>query len=82
MRLVYISNFERIDSMLFILEKIIFLKLIKFDKISQDADILMQFKHDSMLYVYIAIEEQHVISLYYMFWLKQFNTFYFYRFLF
>ena len=56
MGLVYISNFEHIDSMLFILEKIIFLKLIKFDKISQDADILMQFKHDSMLYVYIAIE--------------------------
>ena len=55
MRLVYISNFEHIDSILFILEKIIFLNHIKFDKISQDADILMQFKHDSMLYVYVAI---------------------------
>ena len=62
MSLVYISNIERNDPMLFILEKNIFLKHIKLDEISQDADILMRFKQDSMSYVCIEIEEQHVIS--------------------
>ena len=62
MPLVNISNIERNDTKLFILEKNIFLKHIKLDEISQDADILMRFKQDSMMYVCIKIEEQHVIS--------------------
>ena len=57
MPLVNISNIERNDTMLFILEKNIFLKHIKLDEISQDADILMRFKQDSMMYVCIKIEE-------------------------
>ena len=61
MPLVNISNIERNDPMLFILEKNIFLKHIKLDEISQDADILMRFKQDSMMYVRIKIKGQRVI---------------------
>ena len=75
MPLVNISNIERNDTMLFILEKNIFLKHIKLDEISQDADILMRFKQDSMMYVCIKIEEQHVISCHFKFCSEQFNIF-------
>ena len=75
MPLVYISNIERNDPMLFILEKNIFLKHIKLDEISQDADILMRLKQDSMMYVCIKIEEQHVISWHFKFCSEQFNIF-------